>query len=511
MTTEQIIKQINQTEDTELEYKSAKGGFPESFWETFSAFANTNGGIIILGIKEKDGRLTPDGFDDTLIAKYKKTFWDCAHNKNKVSATMLTDHDVSVEEVEGNRMLVFRIPKAAYDLKPVYLNGNPFGNTYRRNHEGDYRCTDTEVRLMIADAESQGHSFDSKILPNYTIDDIDMATLRAYRQRFLLRHENHPWNELDDMEFLTKIGAYHVNREDGSEGFTRAGMLMLGKTESITDQSCAPWYFVDYQEKLSSDPMLRWTDRLYPDGTWEANLFQFFYRTYGKLSQLLPTPFMLKGIDRLEETSAHIALREALANCLIHCNYAQQGNILVVGRRNEITMRNPGCMLISVAEFYAGSHSICRNPTLQKLFMFLGNGEKAGSGADIIKKGWRDNKWPQPVLSERVQPNETEMTLGIEEVLESGQKTISEKNNVGSEKSSEKNIVDSEKSSEKNKMIIAAIRQNSIITAAEIAIQLGISSRAVEKRIKTLREIGIIRRVGPDKGGHWEIITSDEE
>ena len=136
----------------------------------------------------------------------------------------------------------------------------------------------------------------------------------------------------------------------------------------------------------------------------------------------------------------------------------------------------------------------------KKLFMFLGNGEKAGSGADIIKKGWRDNKWPQPVLSERVQPNETEMTLGIEEVLESGQKTISEKNNVGSEKSSEK-----------NRMIIAAIRQNSIITAAEIAIQLGISSRAVEKRIKTLREIGIIRRVGPDKGGHWEIITSDEE
>ena len=58
--------------------------------------------------------------------------------------------------------------------------------------------------------------------------------------------------ELDDMAFLTKIGAYHVNREDGTEGFTRAGILMLGKTDSITDQSCAPLYFVDYQEKLSS-------------------------------------------------------------------------------------------------------------------------------------------------------------------------------------------------------------------------------------------------------------------
>ena len=338
--------------------------------------------------------LIPNGIDETQIAKYKKTFWDCAHNKGKVSATMLTDNDLNVKDVEGGLVLVFCIPKAAYDLKPVYLKGNPFGNTYRRNHEGDYRCSDNEVRLMVADAKSQGHSFDSKILPNYTMDDIDNATLRAYRQRFLLRHENHPWNELDDMQFLNKIGAYHVNREDGSEGFTRAGILMLGKTESITDDCCAPWYFVDYQEKLSDDPMLRWTDRLYPDGMWEANLFQFFYRTYGKLSQLLPTPFMLKGIERQEESSAHIALREALANCLIHCNYAQQGNILVVGRRNSITMRNPCCMLIPVADFYAGSRSICRNPILQKLFMFLGNGERAGSGADFIKKGWQDNSCP---------------------------------------------------------------------------------------------------------------------
>ena len=84
-----------------------------------------------------------------------------------------------------------------------------------------------------------------------------------------------------------------------------------------------------------------------------------------------------------------------------------------------------------------------------------------------------------------------------------GNKPATEKS---SEKSSEKNIAGSEKSSEKNHAIIAAIRQNAKVSAAEIAIQPGISSRAVEKRIKTLRESGVIRRVGSDKGGYWEII-----
>lgn len=498
MTKEDIRKLIGRDECTELEYKSAKGGFPESFWETLSAFANTHGGIIVFGIKEKDGNLTPDNLDDNQIAKYKKMFWDNAHNKNKVSATMLAEHDLNIDVFEGSKIMVFRVPKAAYELKPVYLNGNPFGNTYRRNHEGDYRCTDSEVRLMIADAESQRQSFDSKILSNYTIDDIDAVTLRAYRQRFMLRHENHPWNELDDMAFLSKIGAYRVNRDDGSEGFTRAGILMLGKTESITDQCCAPQFFVDYQEKLSDDPMMRWTDRLYPDGTWEANLFQFFYRTYGKLSQLLPTPFMLKGIDRQEESTAHIALRESLANCLIHCNYAQQGSILVVGRRESITMRNPGCMLISLADFYAGSHSICRNPTLQKLFMFLGNGEKAGSGADIIKKGWNDNQWPTPELTERTQPDETTMTLKL--MVDTGGKE--RMHNVG-EVVGETVL---SKLSNRQNLIVDFLRKSPSASAKTMSVSLSVSPRTIERDLQKLTAMGVVAHRGSDFGGEWIVL-----
>ena len=68
------------------------------------------------------------------------------------------------------------------------------------------------------------------------------------------------------------------------------------------------------------------------------------------------------------------------------------------------------------------------------------------------------------------------------------------------EKSSEKG---SEKSSEK---IIRVIRENPTVSAQEIASMLALSSRAIEKHLSKLKEKGVLKRIGPDKGGHWEVL-----
>ena len=195
---ESIVKSLNLKEGTEVEYKSAKGGFPGSFWDTFSAFANSQGGVIVLGVKERNGKFIPDGLTEEQMAAHKKTFWDNAHNKSCVSIPLLTERDVvEIMTESGIRLLVFLIPKAPYYLCPVYLTLNPFGHTYKRHHEGDYVCSDDEVRQMFSDANNVQHSADSRILTGYTFDDIDTATLRNYRQAYKDRHENHPWNGIN--------------------------------------------------------------------------------------------------------------------------------------------------------------------------------------------------------------------------------------------------------------------------------------------------------------------------
>ena len=368
-----------------------------------------------MGIQEKNGTFSLDGLTEETVTRYKKNFWDCAHNKGKVSVCLLHENDVKIESIDGSYILICSIPRASYDLRPVYLTTNPFGNTYRRNHEGDYLCTDVEIRRMFADAEHDRHPQDGRILKGYDFDrDIDMETLHQYRQTFASLQPTHPWVGINDMDFLKKIGAYATEFETGNEGFTLSGILMFGKYDSIINNSGDPNFFMDYRERIATDdPNVRWTNRIYPDGMWEANLYQFYVRVYNRLIQSLPRPFMIKDGIRQEETPAHDAVREALINCIIHEDTNAMGNIIVERTDEALIFHNPGMMLVSKQQYFEGGRSICRNPILQKMFMRLGRAEKAGSGVDKIVNGWRYLGWPTPVVTEETRPDYVVLTMRI--------------------------------------------------------------------------------------------------
>jgi len=392
-----ILLELNWAESDDLEFKSAKGGLPKSLWETYSAMANGHGGVILLGVE-----------DDGLVSgvreprKLRKAFWDNVNNRGKVSINLCCDADVVEVKHPNGLLLAIRVPQATRYQRPVFIGLNPLTGTYRRNFEGDYRCTEQEVSSMLSDRAEE--AADSRILDGYGLADLDLPSLHQYRQRFASLKPTHPWLSEDDKGLLIKLGGWRRDRKSGNEGLTVAGLLMFGCDESLRE--AMPSYHVDYRERLSNSPAERWSDRLTADGTWQPNLFQFYLRVAQRLLSELKLPFQLDGdLFRRGETEVHEAIREALVNALIHADYIGQGGIVVEKLHDAFEFSNPGTLLISFEQLLRGNVSECRNKALQTMFMMIGVAEKAGSGVDKIHKGWASQHWRLPMIREQVQPN----------------------------------------------------------------------------------------------------------
>jgi len=414
MNASDILSAVNAGEDKDWEFKSARGGLPVSLWETYSAMANTDGGVIVLGVKEHDGDFEVQELENP--ARIEKDFWNTINNRGKVSVNLLANSDVRIVPVDGRTVLIVQVPRASRRQRPVFVGQNPLDGTYRRFNEGDYKCNDIEARRMVADQLDD--SLDGQVVEYFGLDDLDPESMRQYRQIFSARSPTHPWIMSPDAQFLEQIGAWRKDRATGLEGITFAGLLMFGKDRVIVDPAAVPEFHLDYRERLSSDPSVRWTDRIWPDGTWTANLFQFYQRVVQRLTADLKIPFRLQpGLVRKDDTLVHEAIRETFVNAIIHADFRGQGGIIVEKYRDRFEFSNPGSLLLSVEQILKGGVSECRNRLLQTMFSLLGYGEKAGSGFDKIRQGWASQNWRLPIIEETLRPDRVQLVLPMVSLL----------------------------------------------------------------------------------------------
>jgi ATP-dependent DNA helicase RecG len=412
MDLERLLQQIEIGEDQDFEFKSAEGGLPQDMWETVSAFANTEGGYIVLGVTQKKHTLSIAGVKNT--GAKLKAFWDNHNNPQKLSSPICSNSDVEVVNLEGNDLIIIKVPKADRKQRPVYINNNPMTGTFKRNHEGDYRCYGDEVKQMLRDSNDDPQDF--QILEGFALEDLDSATLKAFRQRFSSRDPDHPWLAKNDRDLLEQLGGWRRDRITKKEGLTVAGLLMFGRERSIQD--AFPNYQLDYQEQMSEDPEQRWTYRLTLDGKWEPNLFNFYYQVYVRLVQNLDVPFQLdKDAVRRGETHVHEALREALVNSLIHADHLSSRPLKIIKIKDLFLFSNPGRLRIPIERLYEGGVSDPRNPNLQKMFQMLGLGEKAGSGFQKILRAWKEQQWLFPLVSEKLDLDITSVALSMTSLI----------------------------------------------------------------------------------------------
>ncbi|MBR7178162.1 MAG: ATP-binding protein [Oscillospiraceae bacterium] len=132
-----------------VEAKEALGGLPESLWESYSAFANAEGGVILLGVGENPDRslrILELQDPDWLLEE----FWSILRNPEYVSVNLLKPEDVQVIRDEGKCIIAIFVPKAPPEHRPVHLAKDPHRHSYRRVGDADRRCTAEEVAQMLA-------------------------------------------------------------------------------------------------------------------------------------------------------------------------------------------------------------------------------------------------------------------------------------------------------------------------------------------------------------------------
>lgn len=497
ITSDDIKRLMLQGEGLNLEMKKCrKDSLPANLWETYSAFANTRGGVILLGIDEDKSKQQPERFSIVGVGDSDKLVTDLfnmLHNPQKVNRCVLMDSDVQIIEVDGVDVIYIKVPEAYYRQKPIYINNDLQGGTYKRLHEGDRHVTSEELAMLIRDSSD---NVDSQIMEGYGFDDIDPETLRKYRQSFQNMNPGHPYEDLSDKDFLIQMGGYSIDNHKGIEGLTMAGLLMFGK--SLPIHKNFPNFRFDYIDLIGIEPgdSKKWNDRLTDDGRWTDNIYNFLSIALNKLLFTLPSEGRLKGVQRIDGGELYEGVREAFINCLTYCDYLLGGVLRIDRRTDRIVMRNPGNLRIPPERIYSGDYTLARNSTVQKMLRMIGFGDNIGSGFSKILKAWKSLRYPAPVILEQPEVNEVWLTLPLPQSNTDGVPNVGD--NVGG--------MSEMKITERQKEIINMIKGLPSISAKQMSETLSVTSRTVERDLASLKAMGVLMRRGTDNDGEWIIL-----
>ena len=221
-------------EGNQLEAKAAQGGMPDTLWDSYSAFANTDGGCILLGVKERDDHsLCVVGLKDA--EKMKKDFWNAVNNRQKISVNLMTEQRVRIENVEGKDIIVLEVPRAERTSRPVFKGMDPRKGTYRRNNEGDSEeLTFSEAEMSNTTSENM-QDVDRLAIKQMIVDKL--ATMRQNGSKIgdKATITSKTGNKLPTRdEIVDKLADIIMFLESTTESNTAVISQLIGKSKSTT-------------------------------------------------------------------------------------------------------------------------------------------------------------------------------------------------------------------------------------------------------------------------------------
>jgi ATP-dependent DNA helicase RecG len=259
---------IKQGEGISVEFKECRRTLNRSVYKTVCAFLNRHGGILLLGVSDA-GEVT--GVDLDCLAQIKKDFITAINNPQKINPSCY----LSVDEIrfDGKTVLHIFVPESSQVHR---CNGRIFD----RNEDGDLDITDHTWSVAALYRRKQTTYSENKIYPYAALEQLRKDLIAECRKIATIRHEKHPWANMDDLDLLKSAQLYQTDSETGKSGVTLAGILLLGKDDVIL--SAVPHHRTDLiLRKVNLD---RYDDRDFV----ATNLIESYDRVMAFIAKHLP-------------------------------------------------------------------------------------------------------------------------------------------------------------------------------------------------------------------------------
>lgn len=376
MQKDELLKRLNDIEWEDFEVKEALIELPKNIWSTVSAFSNSAGGWIVLGVKEikRHGKSLYDVVGVSNAEKLEQDFVGILRSQTKFNLPISVS--VMRYNIEGNVVLAFYIPSST--IKPIYFNNN-ISNTYIRTGSGDQRATEMEILSIQRDQAFGSRS--ETIVYGTSYNDINLNSLQTYRRRVEQYNDNFLYNSLSDKDFCDKLS---ILKDDC---LTYGSLLMFGKRDSVRKNIGNFW--IDYIEIPGisyKEALTRYTYRM-PE---QDNIWEYYQLLIQRLHIYVDNPFTA-GPDGFapDDNSQLYTLREGLVNMLAHADYFSPIHSTIRVYSNRIEFQNAGCFIMDLDKIKNQVLSMPRNPIIIKFFRYAKLSENAGYGIDKIMR-WKE-------------------------------------------------------------------------------------------------------------------------
>ena len=492
-------------ESNRIEFK--KGWNPASIYHSVCAFANDfddlGGGYIVVGVDTDDNTgMAIRPVEGVPVEKIDGILQEIVGYNNKMSPYYMPR--TSVEEVDGKQVLVIWCPAGI---------NRPYSvpeNVTAKNGSKEYFYIRSGTSSIIAKGEvldelrelARRVPFDERGNPDIKVEDISTLLLREYLVKVGSKLADDLWSRpleeiLDQMNLFTWPSEQRCLKNV-------AAMMFCEKPEKFFPYTQVD--IVTFPKGKMKNPH-NFTEKIF-----KGSVPQLIKQTMDYLRTSVLYETVQKVPDRAEANRfwsyPYEALEEAVVNSLYHRDYSQHEPVEITIEPDGIDILNcPGPdRSIPMDAIVKGDNLKSRryrNRYLGDFLKELDLTEGRSTGVPTIQEKLADNGSPRAhfeTTEDRLTflihiPIHSECKLPLGAISSESPETESK----GSEKSSERK----KKSSER---ILELIRQKPTISASEIAMEIDMSSRGVEKQIRKLREAGLIKRVGADFGGHWEIL-----